>query len=215
MKTHSKRSLRRLLLKITYFSNYTDQVYELEKVLARKPEKFQIDIVGSDELSPDVALLIRSVLLKRSPQTHLITNARSSLQAGATLIWLLGDTRLIREDAKLFFRRPITIKKDEDEEAWKEEDPKHSDEDLEEVDYAQVLLHIDNFLPVKELVGRTLDVKVLQQFGLIDNEKVDLFLASAFAKSTANSQTCGPAPGKIRDEPPPKISHSDRSDTKQ
>lgn len=209
MKTRSTRSLRRLQLKITYFSSYTDQVYEMEKVLARKPEKLQIDIIGSGELSPDMALLIRSVLLKRSPQTHLITNARSSLQGGAVLVWLMGDTRLIREDAKLYFRRPN--KQEEDEEDWKGDESKDCDVDLEEVDYAQVLQHIDNFLPVKELCGRPLNVAVLRQFGLVDNEKVDQFLASAFGKSDGPSEIDRPGPEPKQEKPAPKVPTSEQT----
>ena len=116
MKTRSTRSLRRLLFKDHDTSaSYADQIGQLEKALARKPEKLQLDIIGSGELSPDMALLMRSVLLNRSPKTHLITNARSSLQGGAVLVWLMGDTRLIREDAKLYFRKPNKEDEDEDE----------------------------------------------------------------------------------------------------
>jgi tetratricopeptide (TPR) repeat protein len=93
MKTGSTKKLRRLLLKIAYFSCYTDQIGQLEKALARKPEKLQLDIIGSGELSPDMALLFRSVLMNRSPKTQLITNARSTLQGGAVLVWLMGDSR--------------------------------------------------------------------------------------------------------------------------
>jgi hypothetical protein len=215
MKTRTTRSFRRLQLKITYFSSYTDQVYEMEKVLARKPEKLQIDIIGSGELSPDAALLMRSVLLKRSPQTQLITNARSSLQGCAVLVWLLGDTRLIREDAKLYFRRPYKQSEDEEKEDWKGNGSKDSDVDLEEVDYAQVLQHINNFLPVKELCGRPLDVEILRQFGLVDNEKADSFLKSAFARSNATAEPPGPALGKDRDQKatgPPCPEESNRSE---
>ena len=197
MKTRSTRSLRRLQLKITYFASYTDQVYEMEKALARKPEKLQIDIIGSGELSPDTALLIRSVLLKRSPQTHLITNARSSLQGGAVLVWLMGETRLIREDAKLYFRRPNKQGADEDEGDWKGDESKDCDVDLEEVDYAQVLQHIDNFLPVKELCGRPPDVEVLRQFGLEDSERTDLFLHSVFASRDSTNEPPSPTLGKV------------------
>ena len=215
MTTHSTRSLRRLLLKTAYYADYTDQVCELEKALARKPEKFQIDIIGSGDLSPDTALLIRSVLLERSQRTHLITNARSSLQSGAALVWLLGDTRLIRGDAKLYLRRPAAIGADDDGECWKREGSKDPDVDLEEVDYAQVLQHIDSFLPVKELIGRALGLEVLRQFGLVDHQRIDSFLASAFARDAAGSEACGPAPGQIRDKPPPKVSRSDQSDKAQ
>ncbi len=194
MKTRSTRSLRRLEFKIRFFCDYAEQIGQLEKALARKPEKLQLDIMGSGELSPDTALLMRSVLLGRSPRTALITNARSSLQGGAVLVWLMGDTRLIREDAKLYFRKSNKEDEDDDSEDWKDEKSDDSETDLEEVDYEQVLQHIDNFLPVKELAGRPVDLKVLRQFGLVDNEKVDHFLASAFAKASVSSESDKPGP---------------------
>ena len=193
MKTRSTRSLRRLQFKIRFFCDYAEQIDQLEKALARKPEKLQLDIIGSGELSPDTALLMRSVLLSRSPKTHLITNARSSLQGGAVLVWLMGDTRLIREDAKLYFRKS-NDDEDDDREDWKDEKSDDSETDLEEVDYEQVLQHIGNFLPVKELAGRPVDLEVLRQFGLVDNEKVDHFLASAFAKASVSPESDKPGP---------------------
>jgi hypothetical protein len=83
---------------------------------------------------------MRSVLLGRSAKTHLISNARSSL-----LLWLMGDTRLIREDAKLYFRKSTKEDDDEDNGVWKEEKSEDSEVDLEEVDYEQVLQYIDHF----------------------------------------------------------------------
>src|SRR6266404_9605023 len=123
MKTPSTPIQRRLLLKISLFANYTDQIYDMERSLSRKPQKFQIDIVGSGELSADTALLIRSILLKRSSKTHLVTNARSSLQGGSVLVWLLGDTRLMREDARLIFRRADWQDEAEDEKVWNDGEP--------------------------------------------------------------------------------------------
>ena len=70
------------------------------------------------------------------------------------LVWLMGDTRLIREDAKLYFRKANKEEEDDEGEDWKDEKSDDSETDLEEVDYEQVLQHIDNFLPVKELAGR-------------------------------------------------------------
>jgi hypothetical protein len=169
-----------------------EQIGQLERALARRPERLQLDIMGSGELSPDTALLMRSILLSRSPKTHLITHARSSLQGGAVLVWLMGDTRLIRDDAKLYFRKPN--QGDEDAEDWKDEKSNDSEVDLDEVDYAQVLQHIDNFLPVKEVAGRPLDLAVLRQFALVDNEKVDEFLASAFANAEGSGGIGKPEP---------------------
>ncbi len=207
MKTRSTRGLRRLQFKIRFFCDYAEQIGQLEKALARKPEKLQLDIIGSGELSPDTALLIRSVLLGRSPKTHLITNARSSLQGGAVLVWLMGDTRLIREDAKLHFRKSNKEDEDDDED-WKDEKSDDSETDLEEVDYEQVLQHIDTFLPVKELAGRPVDLEVLRQSGLVDNEEVDHFLASAFAKPSVNPESDKPGPQTESQKPAPKVSNS-------
>lgn len=69
MKTRSARSLRRLQFKIRFFCDYADQIDQLEKALTRKLEEFQLDIIGSGELSPDAALLMRSVFLGRSPDS--------------------------------------------------------------------------------------------------------------------------------------------------
>ncbi len=215
MKTRSTRSLRRLLFKIRFFCDYADQIGQLEKALARKPEKLQLDIIGSGELSPDTALLMRSVLLGRSPKTHLITNARSSLQGGAVLVWLMGDTRLIREDAKLYFRKSNKEDEDDDGEDWKGEKSDDSETDLEEIDYEQVLQHIDNFLPVKELAGRPVDLEVLRQFGLVDNEKVDHFLASAFAKASVSPESDKPGPETEPQKLAPKVPSSNQSNRQE
>jgi hypothetical protein len=56
------------------------------------------------------------------------------------------------------------------------------DEDMEEEDYIRVLQAINEFLPVKELAGRPVEVSVLKEFGLVDNERVDGLLATAFGR---------------------------------
>ena len=210
MKTRSTRSLRRLQFKVRFFCDYAEQIRQLEKALARKPEKLQLDIMGSGELSPDTALLMRSVLVDRSPKTHLITNARSSLQGGAVLLWLMGDTRLIREDVKLYFRKSTKEDDDEDDEDWKDEKSEDAEVELEEVDYAQVLRYIDHFLPVKELSGRPIDLEVLRQFGLVDNEKVDQFLAAAFGKRESGNEADKPGPKLQPEQKVPKVAASDQ-----
>lgn len=107
MKTKSKIGLRGFQMKVLYHGNhyYIDRIADLEKALAKKPRRFQIDLIGAGEIPADWALLIRSILIQRAPQIQLITNARSSLQGGTVLVWLLGDRRIIRDDARLFFRR--------------------------------------------------------------------------------------------------------------
>ena len=66
-------------------------------------------------------------------------------------------------------------------------EPKYKDSyssvDPEDADYARVLQFINEFLPVQEFAGRVVSVSVLREFGLVENEHVDSFLATAFGKS--------------------------------
>jgi len=207
MKTQYQQGRRRFQLRILAYGNsyYIDRIAQLEAVLARKPRLLQIDMVGVGEIPADSALLIRSVLIGRSPKTRIITRARSSLQGGSVLVWLLGDRRIIRDDAKLYFRG-VNLSADEEpaqNEVWKDDQPKFWDSsseiDPEEGDYARVLQVINEFLPVKELAGHLIGVPVLRQFGLVENENMDRFLATAFGKSElANGPLNGPEEKQVR-----------------
>ena len=172
------------MLELTSYGDYTEEAYELEAILARKPKRLQIDMVGSGKIPPDPALLIRSVLLGRSARTHIITNARSNLRGATVLVWLMGDTRLIREDAKLYLRPAGPFESGEGDQPVWEGRSFFGDAEIEESDYIRVLHSINEFLPVRELVGRPIEVPVLKQFGLVDNEKVDHFLSAAFRKES-------------------------------
>ncbi len=176
-KRHSK-----LLLKLRSWGNYIDEAYQLESLLAKKPARLRIEFVGSGEIPPDSALLMRSMLLKRSPQTRIVTNARSSLQGATLLIWLLGDTRHIREDARFHFRPAGPFVAEDASTGWKARSFFDAD-DMEEEDYVRVLHAINEFLPVKELAGRPVEASVLKEFGLIDNVAVDGLLATAFGRA--------------------------------
>ena len=191
MKSKTKREVRRFPLSLLHYGNsyYIERIAALERALARKPRQLQIDMLGEGEIPADWALLIRSILNQRAVRTQVTTNARSSLQNGSVLVWLLGDCRIIRNDARIFFRR-ANVSEDpnsEPEKVWDEDDMKYvdsfSEADPEEADHAKVLQHINEFLPVKELVGRVIDVPTLRQFGLAENDKLDSFLATAFAPS--------------------------------
>jgi len=188
MKTKSRKKTSRFQLVVSPYGNfyYIERIRKLEALLARKPRSVQIDLLGIGEIPADSALLLRSVLMARSPKTRIVTNARSSLQGASVLVWLLGDRRMIRSDARLFFRRSTLSENGEATEVWKDSEAKlldSDDIDPEEADYAKVLQAINEFLPVRELAGRLIQLPVLRQFGLVENEKVDGFLASAFAKT--------------------------------
>jgi hypothetical protein len=188
MKKRSRQGLRRFRVEVWSYGNYIERIADLERQLAKKPRVLQIEIVGTGEIPADVALRFRSALMERSPGTRIVTHARSSLQGGSVLLWLLGDRRTIRDDARLYFRRTTLSEDDEVQEngVWKNDAPEYRDSysaiDPDEGDYARVLQIINEFLPVKEMAGRFIGVPVLRQFGLIENEKVDNFLATVFSK---------------------------------
>lgn len=196
MKSKTKREVHRFPLSLLHYGNsyYIKRIAALERALARKPRQLQIDMLGEGEIPADWALLIRSILNQRAARTQVTTNARSSLQNGSVLVWLLGDCRIIRNDARIFFRRANVSEatNSEPEKVWDEDDMKYvdsfSEADPEEADHAKVLQHINEFLPVKELVGRVIDVPMLRQFGLAENDKLDAFLAIAFAPSERSDQ---------------------------
>ena len=182
MKSKSKQGLHRFPLSLLHYGNnyYIQRIVELEGVLKKKPRQLQIDMLGEGEVPADWALLVRSILLERSPKTRIITNARSSLQNSSVLVWLLGDRRLIRADARVFFRRAEESDDEDTGKIWKEGDLKYS--------HAKVLALINEFLPVKELAGRPIELPELRLFGLVENEKLDDFLATVFARLKGHSK---------------------------
>jgi hypothetical protein len=191
MKTRTQPRFCKFELRILSYANsyYIERIKKLERLLARKPRTVKIDMIGIGEIPADLALLMRSVLLARSPKTRVITNARSSLQNGSVLVWLLGEQRLIREDARVFFR-PAEIAEEDEATIYaglNDNEPKYKDSfsgiDPEEGDCARVLQAINEFLPVREFAGKLIGTAVLKQFGLIENERLDLFLATAFGKT--------------------------------
>lgn len=182
-RTKTVKRPSKLLIKLRSWGSFINEAYQLETMLAKKPKQLQIEFVGPGEIPADSALLMRSMILKRSPQTRLVTNARSSLQGATVLIWLLGEKRHIRDDARLQFRAAGLFVADDAPVTWKDRSFFNDDDDMDEDDYIRVLQAINEFLPVKELAGPPIDVSVLKQFGLIDSDKVDALLATAFGRA--------------------------------
>ena len=182
------------MVEVRSWGNYVERVAELERLLAKRPRTLKIEIVGTGEIPADAALRFRAALMERSSRTRIVTHAGSSLQGGSVLVWLLGDRRTIREDARLYFRRTTWSEDDEVPAigSRKADEPKYRDSyseiDPDEGDYARVLEIINEFLPVKEMAGRLIGVPVLRQFGLIENEKVDDFLATVFSKRPESAE---------------------------
>lgn len=192
MKKRSRQGLRRFQVEVRSWGNYVERIAEFERALAKKPRVLRIEIVGTGEMPADVALRFRTALMERSLRTRIVTTAHSSLQGGSVLLWLLGDSRTIRDDARLYFRRSTWSEEDEVRENGGPEEPAYRDSysvvDPDEGDYARVLQLINEFLPVKEMAGRLIGVPVLRQFGLIENDKMDSFLASVFSKCPGTAE---------------------------
>jgi hypothetical protein len=155
----------------------------MESLLKKKPAALHIEMFGAGELSASATFLLRSALLTRSPKTRIITHARTHLRGGGVLIWLMGDKRIIREDAKLYFRATgIFATQENGGFDWTDRDFFFGNDDLEKADYIRVLESINEYLEVKELAGRAIDLSELKQFGLVDNAGMDKFLATAFRR---------------------------------
>lgn len=192
MKKHKRQDLHRFVVEARTWGNsyYIERIADLERVLTEKPRTLQIEIVGTGEIPADAALRFRVALMERSHKTRIVTQALSSLQNGSVLLWLLGDRRTIRADARLFFRRTTLSEEDKvrsDGDRQKDEPiyrDSYSEIDPEEGDYERVLEIINEYLPVKEMAGRLIDVPVLRQFGLIENETMDELLSAMFWKGS-------------------------------
>jgi hypothetical protein len=202
-------------VEVESWGNYVERIAELERALAKKPRTLQIEIVGTDAIPADVALRFRAALMERSPKTRIVTHAKSSLQGGSVLLWLLGDRRTIREDARLYFRRTTLSADDVVQEhgVWKADEPAYRDSysyfDPDEGDYARVVEVINEFLPVKEMAGRLIGVGVLRQFGLIENEQAESFLATVFSKSPE------PAAHSLNATSQPRVPHRVKARARQ
>jgi hypothetical protein len=72
-----------------------------------------------------------------------------------------------------------------------------------------VLQLINEFLPVKEMAGRLIGVPVLRQFGLVDNEKVDSFLATVFSKSPESAER------SLNTTAQPRVQRREKTPTRQ
>jgi hypothetical protein len=72
-----------------------------------------------------------------------------------------------------------------------------------------VLQLINEFLPVKELAGQIINLPVLRQFGLVENEKLDRFLASAMGKPQESNGNSTNEPKQKRTCAKAKVSKSE------
>lgn len=204
MKSKTKAGIHQFTLNLLHYGNtyYLERVAELEQVLAGKPRLLQLDLIGEGEISAEWAMLIQELLLARSSKTRLLTNARSSLKNGSVLVWLLGDERRLAAHAQVFFRKAAVAEEPESTttKVWNEEELKYSDSDSDpdEVAQARLLQRINEYLPVKDLAGKVVDAAMLRQFGLVENEKLDSFLVTAFGQLADRTPGAQPKPKPVR-----------------
>lgn len=204
MKSKTKAGIHRFTLNLLHYGNtyYLERVAELERAVARKPHLLQVDLIGEGEISAEWAMLIQELLLSRSSQTRLITNARSSLKNGSVLVWLLGDERRLAAHAQVFFRKATVSEEPESTTAkvWNEEELKYSEpeSDPDEVAQAWLLQRINEYLPVKDLAGKVVDAATLRQFGLVENEKLDSFLVTALGHPADRTPVVEPKSKLVR-----------------
>jgi len=190
MKKEQTSMKGRFQFKVLPYGNlyYPERLGELRELLAGQPERVDIELMGKGEINGDAALAFRSVLRERWPGTHVAMHARSSLMNGSVLVWLQGDERTIREDAWIFFRGADGT----EETPWSEAAAKFPGAtgwpDQDEIDHPRVLELINEYLPVKEFAGRLIRPAELRQFGLLENDAMERFLACAFAEEELKTE---------------------------
>lgn len=188
MKTR-KRSTpfhEKLIVSLSSWGDYHDEIRKLEKLLVKKPASVEIEFIGIGEMPPDSALIFRMMLIARPSRTRIITHARSSLKDSSVLLWLLGDRRLIREDAHFLITAAGPYEDpDKGPAVWK---GPHDETDVENVDYVRVLHRINEFLPVRELAGELFGADTLRQFGLLEQDQADEMLRTLLARPRRTSR---------------------------
>jgi hypothetical protein len=195
MKTKRNKRQSKMTLILRSYGSYIDDARQIENLLKKKPTQLLIEMFGAGELPAAATFLLRSALLTRSLNTRIVTHARTHLRGGGVLIWLMGDKRIIREDAKLYFRAAgIFATQENGGFDWTDRDFFFGNDDLEKADYIRVLESINEYLEVKELAGRAIDLSELKQFGLVDNAGMDKFLATIFRREKTVGENPRAAP---------------------
>jgi hypothetical protein len=150
-------------------------VTQLEDCLAEKPKQVTLQFYGMDDMAPDPALLIYDTLLKKGPETKIITEARSPIIDSGVLVWLAGEVRRIRPTAWLWVSsqrvrearsRPRVPW--ERTESWLDEGEETGRCRPSRINYQTVLRLIDRHLPVSLLTDQPLTPHVLGEYCLLN-----------------------------------------------
>jgi hypothetical protein len=158
----------------------------LEGALANTPQDLTIELIGPGILLHDNALMLFEELQNRSSQTRLHIRARTCLIDGAVLLWLAGDSRSMRPDGWIQISAlPIAPQSsgrefDDGSILIEEEEPAHTD-------LRSIHRHINEWLPVQEIVGLRLFEKDLREFGVLDDTETSKQLDALFHAEVTNS----------------------------
>lgn len=98
---------QRLLLPLTRTEMVMHSAFaELIRRVHNRFERFELHLLGPGNILPDTALAISRVLQQRPADVTLEITAHSSLINADLLVFLAGDTRILRSDAWIVFEKP-------------------------------------------------------------------------------------------------------------
>ncbi len=152
---------------------------KVRHALRKKPRTLKLELVGAGEFSQDMVLATHSLLIEaKRGGLKLTTQAHSSLCNGSLLLWLIGDKRIIRSNTAFFEVDGIDEQSDDDSDCMSEEDTPflNRQERVYQSNFREIIRLINEYLPVKELAGRRLEMRELTDYGLLDSEAGDLQL---------------------------------------
>jgi len=130
---------------------YLPAIRELEvKLLSTDTSELHLTLIGTEVLSPDLALAIWDLLQQRPQGMKLVTKAMSGLMESNILPWLAGDVRILRNDGWIFFTPSVMSRKAGERKAKIGSSNYHSASATPfEIDDARVIELISHYIPLK------------------------------------------------------------------
>jgi len=130
---------------------YLPAIRELEaKLLLTDTSELHLTLLGTEVVTPDLALAIWDLLQQRPAGMRLVTKSMSCLVESNILPWLAGDVRILRNDAWIYFTPSILSRKATLHKAKTGSNSYHSGSASSfEIDDARVIELISHYLPLK------------------------------------------------------------------
>lgn len=157
-----------IVIPLRLIYDHTSVILALEQILLDAPPKILLKLIGPDILAPDAALTYWALLKSKSEKTQIVASAYSGLIGPSALIWLAGDLRIMRPLGWMIIPSKFRLCLFHD---LQERIVSHI-----KPDYDVILGLLNEYIPVAEIQDKKLELRELEQMGLIAGSSLDLFM---------------------------------------